>query len=67
MKYKIMKLANSISVEYWQFVTNADGTEYVAEDLVALEVKMIEILKDIPISKLKVVSELAVTEDLNFL
>ena len=65
MNYKIMILAsNSSGVNFWQFVLNADNTEYATTDLVVLETKLLEILEETPISKLKVISELSITDDL---
>jgi hypothetical protein len=67
MNYKIMKLiSTSNDVSYWQFVLNSDNTEYETTDLVVLENKLLEILQEIPISKLKVVSEISFTDDLIF-
>ena len=67
MNYKIMKLATvSNDVNYWQFVLNADNTEYTTTDLVVLESKLLELLEDTPISKLKVVNEVGFTDDLIF-
>ena len=65
MIYKIMKLSSSSnSVNYWTFVLNADNTEYSTTDLVVLEAKLLEIMEDLPLSKLKIVSEHIVTDDL---
>ena len=67
MNYKIMKLATvSNDVNYWQFVLNADNTEYETTDLVVLETKLLEILEEVPISKLKVVTEISFEDDLIF-
>lgn len=67
MNYKIMKLATvSNDVNYWQFVLNADNTEYTTTDLVVLETKLLEILEEVPISKLKVVTEISFEDDLIF-
>lgn len=67
MNYKIMKLVSiSNNVSYWQFVLNSDNAEYETTDLVVLETKLLELLKEIPISKLKVVSEVSFTDDLIF-
>ena len=67
MNYKIMKLAsNSNNVSYWQFVLNADNSEYTTTDLVVLETKLLEILEEVPISKLKVVTEISFEDDLIF-
>lgn len=67
MTYKIMKLAStSNSVSYWQFVLNADNTEFSTTDLVVLETKLLELLEDTPIGKLKVVNEVNFTDDLLF-
>ena len=65
MNYKIMKLASvSNGLNYWQFILNADNSEYETTDLVVLETKLLEILEEVPISKLKVVTEHIVTDDL---
>ncbi|MDF2952364.1 MAG: hypothetical protein K0S18_1947 [Anaerocolumna sp.] len=65
MIYKIIKLiSNANLVNYWQFVLNADNTEYSTTDLAVLESKLLELMTDIPLSKLKVVTELSVTDDL---
>ena len=67
MNYKIMKLASSSAgVDYWQFILNADNSEYETTDLVVLEDKLLKLLEDIPISKLKVVTEIQFEDDLIF-
>ena len=67
MNYKIMKLASaSNNVDYWQFILNADNSEYETTDLVVLEDKLLKLLEDIPISKLKVVTEIQFEDDLIF-
>ena len=63
--YKILMLhATNNSSNYWQFILNADNSEYETTDLVVLETKLLEILEEVPISKLKVVTEHIVTDDL---
>ena len=67
MNYKIMKIATvSNDVNYWQFILNADNSEYETTDLVVLEDKLLKLLEDIPISKLKVVTEISFEDDLIF-
>jgi hypothetical protein len=65
MIYKILKLISAANgANYWQFVLNADNTEYSTTDLAVLETKLLELLKEIPISKLKVISEHSISDDL---
>ena len=65
MTYKIMKLASTNGeLAYWQFVLNTDNTEYSTTDLAVLETKLLDIMKETTISKIKVVSEHTVTSDL---
>ena len=67
MNYKILKLvSNSNGVDFWQFILNADNTEYATTDLVVLETKLLEILEEIAISKIEVVTEVNFTDDLIF-
>lgn len=62
-----MKLASkSNDVSYWQFILNADNSEYETTDLIMLEDKLLELLEEIPISKLKVVTDVNFTDDLIF-
>lgn len=67
MIYKILQLSSTTSTtEYWQFVSDANATVYSTTDLIILEAKLKELMITIPISKLKVVSEINFTDDLIF-
>ena len=67
MIYKILQLSSTTSTtEYWQFVNDINATVYSTTDLIILEAKLKELMITIPISKLKVVSEINFTDDLIF-
>ena len=66
MTYKILKKVDSSTNTYWQFVFDANNVEYSTTDLVVLEAKLKELLQTIPIANLKVVTEIAFTDDLIF-
>ena len=67
MIYKILQLSSTTSTsEYWQFVNDTNATVYSTTDLIILEAKLKELMITIPISKLKVVSEINFTDDLIF-
>jgi hypothetical protein len=63
MDYKILQDVSTSSTTYWQFV-QVNDEDFTTDDAVVLEAKLIELLANIPISKLKVVSEFTITEDL---
>lgn len=67
--YKILQLvSNSTSTtDYWSFVLDMNNAVYSTDDKVVLEDRLIELLKSIPISKLKVVIETDFSEDLLFI
>ena len=66
MIYKILQKISSSTDEYWKFVMDANNVEFSTDDIVLLEAKLKEIMVNIPISKLKVVSETLFTDDLIF-
>lgn len=69
MIYKIMTLSNtSNNIDYWNFVKvdNASVTDFTAATLDDVEVKLKTLMTNIPISKLKVVTEVSFTDDLIF-
>jgi hypothetical protein len=69
MAYKIMqKASNTATTEYWSFikVDSTSSTDYTATTTDDLEIKLKELLKEVPITQLKVISETSFTDDLIF-
>jgi len=69
MTYKILQLSSTSSnIEYWNFIKmdETSTTDYSTTSLDELEVKLKILLKSVPITKLKVVSEILFTDDLIF-
>ena len=65
MTYYIQQIANtSNDVNYWTYVLDANGNEYSTTDLVILESKLLELMENIPKSKLQVISKYTITDDL---
>lgn len=69
MTYKIMTLSStSNEINYWNFVKvdATSVTDFTATTLDDVETRLKTLMTTIPISKLKVVSEVAFTDDLIF-
>lgn len=69
MIYKIMQLSSTSSnVDYWTFikVDDTSTTIFTATILDDVETKLKSLMTTIPISKLKVVTEISFTDDLIF-
>lgn len=48
----------------WKFLTNQDGTNYVAEKLEAIQFKVKELLMKTPLESVKVVKNCTITENI---
>nr|WP_024835424.1 hypothetical protein [Clostridium sp. 12(A)] len=68
MTYKIMTSTSNGAYEYWSFVKvdETSTTDFSSTVLDDVETKLKELMKTIPITKLKVVTEIAFTSDLVF-
>lgn len=70
MTYKIMVSSSTdTAMEYWTFV-NVDETSktvFSSKNLDDVEVKLKSLMETIPITKLKVITEIAFTSDLIFI
>lgn len=69
MTYKIMTSTSNGANEYWSFVRvdETSTTDFSSTVLDDVETKLKELMKTIPITKLKVVTEIAFTSDLIFI
>lgn len=69
MTYKIMTSTSNGTNEYWSFVKvdYTSTTDFSSTVLDDVEIKLKELLTTIPITKLKVVTEIAFTSDLIFI
>ncbi|GLB26593.1 hypothetical protein LXJ15735_28340 [Lacrimispora xylanolytica] len=68
MTYKIMTSTSNGANEYWAFVKvdETSTTDFSSTVLDDVETKLKELMKTIPITKMKVVTEIAFTSDLIF-
>lgn len=69
MTYKILQLISSNNgIDYWTFVKvdSTSTTDFSSAILDEVETKLKDLLKEILISKLKIVSETGFTDDLIF-
>lgn len=69
MIYKIMTSTSNGTNEYWSFVKvdETSTTDFSTAVLDDVETKLKELMKTVPITKLKVVTEIAFTSDLIFI
>ena len=69
MIYKIMTSISNGTNEYWTFikVDSTSTTDFSSTVLDDVETKLKELMTTIPISKLKVVTEITFTSDLVFI
>lgn len=70
MTYKILQLSSSNpSGEYWSFVKvdATSKTDFSSANLDDVEEKLKSLMETIPITKLKVITEVAFTSDLIFI
>ncbi len=69
MTYKIMLSTSNGANEYWSFVKvdSTSTTDFSTAVLDDVETKLKELMKTVPITKLKVVTEIAFTSDLIFI
>lgn len=68
MIYKIMTSTSNGANEYWSFirVDSTSSTIFSSTNLSDVESKLKDLMESIPITKLKVVTEIAFTSDLIF-
>lgn len=68
MTYKIMTSTSNGTNEYWSFVKvdSTSSTDFSSTILDDVETKLKELMKSIPITRLKVVTEIDFTSDLIF-
>lgn len=68
MTYKIMTSTSNGTNEYWSFVKVdvTSSTDFSSTILDDVETKLKELMKSIPITRLKVVTEIDFTSDLIF-
>ena len=68
MTYKIMTSTSNGTNEYWSFVKvdSISSTDFSSTILDDVETKLKELMKSIPITRLKVVTEIDFTSDLIF-
>ncbi|WP_313069793.1 hypothetical protein [Lacrimispora sp.] len=69
MTYKIMTSTSNGTNEYWSFVKvdSTSTTDFSSTVLDDVEAKLKELMKSIPITKIKVITEIAFTSDLIFI
>lgn len=69
MTYKIMTSTSNGTNEYWSFtkVDETSTTDFSSAVLDDVEAKLKELMKTIPITKLKVITEITFTSDLVFI
>jgi hypothetical protein len=69
MTYKIMTSTSNGTNEYWSFVKvdETSTTDFSSTVLDDVEAKLKELMTTIPITKLKVVTEIVFTSDLIFI
>ncbi len=69
MTYKIMTSTSNGTNEYWSFakVDDTSTTDFSSAVLDDIEAKLKELMKTIPITKLKVITEITFTSDLVFI
>ena len=48
----------------WKFLTNSDGSQYIATSLVAVQEKVKELLRTIPLEAILVVKNCTITESI---
>ncbi len=59
----LIKLSNS-TADRWKYLTNADGTVYVENDLENVKTKIVELLQTNLLSSLKVVKNCIITDSI---